>query len=283
MRRTFLAVVLCALCAVSAPAADYPRRIVSLSPDLTEILYGVGAFSRVVAVSNFDTYPPEAAHLPHLGDLDKLSFERLAAAKPDLVVMNDVQAPFLEQPLKDLGLRIFKTSNQSIQQTLAAIAAIGRATGNDREAAALVAATREGLDRAARRMATVSKPRVVLIVDRTPGTLRELYTATDGSYLAELVAIAGGRIVVPADVHGYRRLSKEDLVALDPDIILDFLQAPKSRFAGNPMDAWDEMPELKAVRTHHLYEVNEDFVPHASQRMVQTAELFAKRIHPEIK
>jgi ABC-type Fe3+-hydroxamate transport system substrate-binding protein len=132
-------------------------------------------------------------------------------------------------------------------------------------------------------MSGVAKPSVVLIVDRTPGTLRELYTATDGSYLAALVAIAGGRISVPADPHGYRRLSAEELVALNPDIILDFLQAAKGHFGGNPMDAWQEMPELKAVRTHRVYEVNEDFVPHASQRMVQTAELFAKRIHPEIK
>lgn len=284
MRRTFLATVLCALCAAhSGAAADYPQRIVSLSPDLTEILYGVGAFRRVVAVSNYDAYPPEAARLPHLGDLDTLSLERLAAAKPDLVVMNDVQAPFLEHSLQDLGLRVFKTSNQSIQQTFAAIMAIGRVTGNEREAAVLVASTRDGLDRVSRRMAGAPKPRVAMIVDRTPGTLRELYTATDGSYLAELVAIAGGRVAVQPDPHGYKRFSKEDLLALDPDVILDFLQGSNSRFAGNPMDAWNEMPELKAVRTHRVYEVNEDFVPHASQRMVQTAELFARRIHPEIK
>ena len=242
----------------------------------------------MVAVSNFDTYPPETARLPHLGNLDTLSLERLAAVKPDLVVMNDVQAPFLEQPLKDLGLRIFKISNQSIQQTFAAMTAMGRVTGNERQAATLVAATRAGLDRVSRRMTGVGKPSVVLIVDRTPGTLRELYTATAGSYLAELVAIAGGRISVPADPHGYRRLTEEELLALNPDIILDFLQAANSRFAGNrlagnPMDAWQEMPELKAVRLHRVYDVNEDFVPHASQRMVQTAELFAKRIHPEIQ
>ena len=288
MRRTFLRAAIGALCAVLSSAADDPQRIVSLSPDLTEILYGVGAFNRVVAVSNFDTYPPETARLPHLGSLDTLSLERLTAVKPDLVIMNDVQAPFLEPQLNDLGLRVFKTSNQSIQQTFAAMTAIGRVTGHEREADALVAATRAGLDGVSRRMAGVAKlgvakPSVVLIVDRTPGTLRELYTATDGSYLAELVAIAGGRVSVPTDPHGYRRLSKEDLVALDPDIILDFQQASKGRFAGTPTDAWQEMPELKAVRTHRVYEVNEDFVPHASQRMVQTAELFAKRIHPEIQ
>ncbi len=272
--------LLVALCAVCAGA---PQRIVSLSPDLTEMLYGVGAFDRVVAVSDYDTYPPETAKLPHLGQLHSPSFEKLAGMRPDLVLINKAQAPFLEDTLKELGLRILKTSNQSIEETYAAMMAIGHATGNDAEAAKLAATTREGLDRVTRRTAGHSKVRVLLIVDRLPGTLRDLYTATDGSYLAELIGIAGGRIAVPPVEHGYKKLAKEDLLAADPEVILDFIQGPKSRFAGDPMEAWKEMPELKAVWGHRVYAVNEDFVPHASQRMVQTAELFARLIHPEIK
>ena len=88
---------------------------------------------------------------------------------------------------------------------------------------------------------------------------------------------------MPPAKSGYAKLAKEDLLAIDPDIILDFIHGPKSRFAGDPMEAWREMPELKAVRAHRVHGVNEDFVPHASQRIVQTAELFAKLIHPEIQ
>ena len=124
---------------------------------------------------------------------------------------------------------------------------------------------------------------MVLVIDRTPGTLRDLYTATEGSFLSELIEIAGGHLVVQPAKAGYAKLSKEDLLALNPDIILDFIQGPNSRFAGDPLEAWREMPELKAVRTRRVHEVNEDFVPHASQRIVQTAELFARLIHPEAK
>ncbi len=263
--------------------ADLPQRIVSLSPDLTEMLYGVGAFPRVVAVSSYDTYPPETANLPHLGNLQSPSFEKLAGLRPDLVVVTKVQAPFLVDVLKDLKLRVLTMRNQSIAQIYESIATLGQATGTDAAATRLIATTRAGLTRVSSMTQGSTKPRVVLIVDRTPGTLRDLYAATDGSYLAEVVAIAGGRIALPATEIGYRKLSKEDLIVIDPDVILDFNQAPNSRFAGSYMDAWSEMPELKAVRTHRVYDVNEDFVPHASQRVVQTAELFAKRIHPEIK
>ncbi len=279
--RRFLAIACCFT--LAALAADIPKRIVSLSPDLTEILFGIGAFGRVVAVSDYDTYPAETAKLPHLGQLHNPSLEKLAGMRPDLVVISTAQAPFLEDTLKDLHLRTVKASSKSIAEIYASMATIGHATGNDAEAAKLVAATREGLDRVARKTAKLPKVPVVLIVDRLPGTLRDLYTATDGSFLAELVNIAGGRIAMPPVDHGYEKLAKEDLLAINPEIILEFIQGDKSRFAGDPMEAWREMPELKAVRTHRVYGLPEDFVPHASQRIVQTAELFAKKIHPEIQ
>jgi iron complex transport system substrate-binding protein len=278
MRRAFL---LAAAFALWASGAEVPRRIVSLSPDLTEILYGVGAFPHVVGVSDFDSYPPQAAKLPRLGQLHNPDLEKLTALRPDLVVINSAQAPLIEDTLTQLGFRILTASNQSVQEVYSAMITIGRATGNEAGAARLAAATRDGLDRVARKTARLPKPRVVLIVDRTPGTLRDLYTATDGSYLAELVEIAGGRIALAAVKSGYEKLSKEDLLAADPDIILDFVQGPKSRFAGDPIEAWREMPELRAVRSHRVWSVDEDFVPHASQRMVETVTLFAKLIHPE--
>ena len=280
MRRALLIALIFAL---GAAGADRPQRIVSLSPDLTEIVYGVGAFDRVVAVSDYDTWPPETAKLPHLGQLHNPSFEKLVALRPDLVIVNKAQAPFFEGTLKELGLTVLKTSNSSVQEIYDSMMAIGRATGNEGEATKLVASTREGLERVARRTARLPVIPTVLIVDRLPGTLRDLYAATDGSFLAELVRMAGGHIAVPPVEHGYTKLVKEDLLAVNPEIILDFIQGPKSRFAGDPLDAWREMPELKAVRARRVYGVNEDFVPHASQRIVQTAELFAKLIHPEAK
>jgi iron complex transport system substrate-binding protein len=275
-----LALVLLVALTPGAFGAGTPQRIISLSPDLTEILYGVGAFSRVVAVSNYDTYPPETAKLPHLGQLDSPNLEALTALKPDLIVINKAQAAFLEDKLSQLGLRVLTASNQSIQEVYAAMVLIGRATGNESGAMKLVAVTKAGLERVAQHTSGLSRPPVLLVVDRTPGTLRDLYTATDGSYLAELVNIAGARMAVGRVSNGYKKLAKEELLAINPEIILDFVQGPKSHFSGNPLEAWQEMPELKAERGHRIYSVDEDYVPHASQRMVDTAELFARLIHP---
>src|SRR5580658_8590872 len=144
MRRVGTLALFFALC---GQCADVPRRIVSLSPDLTEVLYGIGAFPRVVGVSDYDTYPPQVAKLPHLGPLHSPNLETLTALHPDLVVINSAQAAFVEDTLNQLGLRIFKASNRTLEEVYASILAIGRATGNESEASKLAASTRESLDR----------------------------------------------------------------------------------------------------------------------------------------
>ena len=274
---------LLALLAVSTAALSAPRRIVSLSPNLTEIVYGVGAFDEVVGVSGYSTYPAGVSQLPVVGGWQNPDFEKLVALRPDLVLVDGPQAPFIVDKCKQLGLHVMIVPDEKVANVYAAIATIGHVTGHDAEAAKLLQTTRDGLLRVSQKTASLPKLRVVLIVDRTPGTLRELYTVTPGSFLAELVEIAGGRIAVPPEKLGYAKLSKEDLLAIDPDVILDFVHGEVGRFTGDPMEAWREMPELKAVSARRVHGVNEDYVPHASQRIVQTAELFARLIHPEAR
>lgn len=271
------------LSAVIAGAADVPHRIVSVSPNVTEMLYGIGAFGQVAGISDYCTYPPEVKNLPSIGGWHNPSLEKLATLKPDLVISDDGQAPFIEKNVEALGLRFLVVPNHTIRDLYSGIADLGRVTGHEEQAAKLIAQTREGLQRVSQKTAGRPAPRVIMIVNRTPGTLRDLYTATEGGFLAELVAIAGGRIAAPKAPNGYGKLSKEDLLAINPDIILDFIHGSQSRFAGDPIEAWKEMPELKAVHTGQIHGVNEDYVPHASQRVVQTAELFARLIHPELK
>jgi iron complex transport system substrate-binding protein len=269
--------------AIAAHPADLPQRIVSVSPNVTEMLYGIGAFGQVVGISDYCTYPPEVNKLPSIGGWHNPSLEKLAALHPDLVISDDGQAPFIEKNIEALGFRFLVIPNHTVSDVYRGMTDLGSATRHEEQAAKLIAQTREGLRRVSQKTAGRPLPSVILIVNRTPGTLRDLYAATEGGFLAELVGIAGGRIAAPKELDGYGKLSKEDLLAINPDIILDFIHGSESRFAGNPVEAWKEMPELKAVRKGRVRGVNEDYVPHASQRMVRTAELFARLIHPEVK
>jgi iron complex transport system substrate-binding protein len=269
--------------ALCAAAAGAPRRIVSLSPNVSELLYGIGAFSQVVGVSDYCSYPPEASKLPSVGGWANPSLEKLVALAPDLVIVDGGEGPLVEDSLRKLGLKFLVMPTHTVQEVYSAMTQLGQATGHPQQAAQLIADTRQGLARIAQQTAGLPRPKVAVIVDRMPGTLRDLYAATTGGFLAELVEIAGGRMSVPPVKGGYGALSKEDLLAADPDVILDLTHDTTSRLAGGFMEAWREMAELKAVRTGRVYEVNEEFVTHASERMVRTAALFARLIHAGMK
>ena len=179
--------------AFCAAGADVPHRIVSLSPNMTEMLYGVGALDQVVGISDYCTYPADVNRLPSVGGWHNPNLEKIAALRPDLVIVDDGQAPFVEDNFKKLGLRVIVLADHTVKDVYAAITALGHVTGHEEAAAKLAAATRTELLRISQRTAALPKPKVVLIVERTPGTLRDLYTATEGAFLAELVTIAGGR------------------------------------------------------------------------------------------
>lgn len=279
MRRRYF--ILSALaCGSGAAFGAEPRRVVSLSPPLTEILYGIGAFSRVVAVTEYCTYPPEAKALPKVGGWSTPSVERVASFRPDLVVLAEAQKPFVKDQLDELGIPAVVVPGKTIRDVYTAIRDLGKATGNQSQAEALIDRTRARLERVRRRAAGLPHPTVLCIVDRTPGTLREMYAATQGSFLAELIAIAGGTVSGAPARAGYGQVGAEALLALDPDVILDLTAAAKG--ADPNALAWRELPELRAVRQNKVYPVTEEFVPHASQMIARTAGLFARLLHPRV-
>jgi iron complex transport system substrate-binding protein len=265
---------------IRAVAATPPQRIVSVAPTVTEMLYGIGAFDRVVAVTEYCTYPPEAKALPKVGGWATPSIEKIAGFQPGLVAFTEVQAPFLEGPLKKLGIRTLVARSQTIQDAFNSIEALGNATGKERGATNLVAQVKAGLDAVRSRAAVLPHPSVLCIIDRTPGTLRDLYAAIEGSFLAELIVIAGGSVVGGAARGGYGRVSKEAVLTANPDIVLDLM--PIQQPGASPELAWRDLPELKAVRRGSVHIVRQEYAAHDSQLIAKTAVVFAQLLHPEV-
>jgi iron complex transport system substrate-binding protein len=265
-----------------AALATAPQRIVSVSPAVTEILYGIGAFGRVVAVTDYCLYPPEAKSLPKVGGWATPSVERVASFQPDLVVLSDAQVPFLAMPLEQLGIRTTIARSQTIQDAFTAIATLGHATGNEQQATRLSAQVKAALERVRKRAESLPHPSVLCIIDRTPGTLRDLYAATEGSFLVELIGIAGGRSLGGSSRLGYGKISKEAVLTLNPGIVLDIEPASQTNAGAHPEAVWQELPEVNAVQHGRVYVVREEFVPHDSQMIARTAILFARLLHPEV-
>ena len=284
MLRLVTTLVLFAAAAIAWPA---PQRIISLSPSVTEILWGIGAFDRVVAVSTFCEYPEEVKGLPRVGGWTNTNLEQGVGLAPDIVILTDAQAPLVEGRLQALGFETLAVGSQSLADIFAAIESIGAAVGSPEGAAALSSEMHAELDAISKRTAGRGRPSVLCVVDRLPGTLRDLYVATEGSYLTDLVRIAGGDPITPPAPHNYAQISTEALVSFDPEVVLDMVQAlaipvavGTSDLAEDPKAVWQTVP-IRASRNHRVYPFLDKRLVHPSQFAVRAAREMARRLHPE--
>jgi iron complex transport system substrate-binding protein len=265
-----------------APRGDRPARIISLSPNTTEILYGVGAFGSVVAVSDYCTFPPEVKDLPRVGGWSNPNMEQIASLRPDLVVFAEPQAQFIKERVEALGVKTLSVPSRSLEDALATIEMVGRAAGREEEARRLLAETRASLDAVRLRAERLPRRRVLCVVDRAPGTLRDIYTAADGSFIEQLIELAGGESIAPPASSGWGKIQKEAVVALDPDVIIDLMiHKTDGAFAEDTLSVWRELSTLRAVREGRVHPVREETALHPSQFVADTARRFAEIIHPE--
>lgn len=282
-----LLVVVSASC-VTQPAPEtnnavvqVPQRIVSISPSVTEILYGVGAWPQVVAVSQFCSYPEDVKNKPRVNGWEKTNLEQLTALKPDLVIGVAAQAPFLQDKLSELGIRSVFLNSNTLADVYKAIEEIGKVSGHEREAAELLSKTKSEIETVRKAVNDRQPLKVLCVVDRVPGTIRELYTATRGSYLDELITIAGGESIAPEAQHGWGKITKEAAVSLNPEVIIDMIQSSKGNFGEDPVAVWQELSDVRAVQNKRIYPIRDDMAIHPSQFVGHTARVFARVIHPE--
>jgi iron complex transport system substrate-binding protein len=282
-----LLLLLCAACASTGgpgapPSGAKPARIISLTPSTTEILYGVGAFDRVVAVSDYCTYPEAVNRLPRVGGWNNPNMEQIAALRPDLVVFSDAQAQFVKDKLEAAGIKTLAVPSQTLEDAYKSIELVGRAAGEEEAARKLLDETRAGVESVRAAAEPLPKRRVLCVVDRVPGTLRDLYTAGGQSFIAQLIRVAGGEPVSPPAGGGWGKMQKEAVVALDPDVVLDLMMQPQTGgLAEDTLAVWKELPTLRAVREGRVYPVREQWVLHPSQLVGDSARKFAELIHPE--
>ena len=284
-----MVLILVGACGAAPPTSQstvrperHAERVISLSPSVSEIIAGLGAFRSVVAVCRFCDYPPEVEALPRLGGWENPKLEQVVALQPNLVIMTEAQAPLIQNQLQMLGIQTLVVPSQSVEHAFTAIKRIGDALGCAEQAESLIAQTKGTLDEVRSRTKLLPRPRVLCVVDRVPGTLRDLYVATKGSFLEELIEIAGGEALSPTNEAGYGKMSKEAVMSLNPEVIIDMVQGARDRLNENPLDVWLQLSGIHALQNGRIFLMKETSVLHSSQFIADTCRRFARIIHPEI-
>jgi iron complex transport system substrate-binding protein len=252
--------------AVQIPAR--PQRIVSLAPSVTEILFALGAGDRIIGVTSYCDYPPEARLKESVGDTLKPSVERIVALKADLVIISTAsQVESSVQKLEELGVAVYVSNPRSLEGVLESINKIGDAVDAADSARRLTDALRNRTASIASRVAAAARPSVFVILGTEP-----LITAGATSFISDLVNRAGGASI-SAEVNGdYPQYSLETAVAKQPEII--FLQAGGSVLPGR-------LRETPGARSGRVYSLDDDLLLRPGPRIVDGLEQMTAKIHPE--
>lgn len=260
-----------------ARQADSPRRIVSLIPSATETVIALGAGDRLVARTEYDT-DPALAHLPEVSGGLTPSLERLMMLSPELVVAwPDNASRSVTARLAELGVEVYSPEIQVLADIYETTRGLGRTLGLETAADSLVAALQEELESLKRAVAGRDRPSVFYVVWFDPPT-----TAGPGTYIHELIEIAGGRNVFGDAPAMWPQVSLEEVVRRQPDTII----LTKGEEASPDLErlrsavGWRE---LRAVRDGVVTQVEANLFNRPGPRVAEAARRLSELLHPDAR
>ena len=266
----------------AAEDASVPRRIISLAPNTTEILFALGVGDRIVGVSSADDYPSQVSELPKVGIINSPEFETIVSLRPDLIVATGIQPAAKEELIRKAGLRLVIVPQETLADVYTAIRTLGNAVGHADHATRLIASLR-ARERAVvartERIPVAERPKIFVMLGQQP-----VYTAGPGSFVADLVHAAGGRLVTASLDKPFTTVTGEFVIEADPDVILVGHEHPE--------DAAEVVAEISsrlgwanvaAVRQGRIIaDMDPDILWRPGPRLIDGLEQLAARLHPEL-
>ena len=256
-----------------APTSAPPQRIVSLTPALTEILFAVGAGDRVVGVTQYCDFPKEAQTRAKVGGYINPSVEAVLALKPDLVVVSPGPGNRdAALAMRRGGLRVESFQAETLEDSLAAIEAVARAAGVEKEGKELAARVRARLDAVAKRVAGRPRVRTFFSIQTDP-----IFAAGSDTLPSELLELAGGTNVVA--MPRYPRLDVEAVAAAKPELILQARMDLASGDGHTEGAFWKRWPSILAVARGRVVVLPDDLTLRPGPRVADAAEELAAILH----
>jgi len=254
-----------------------PQRIISLAPANTEILFALGLEEKVVGVTEFCNYPPEALDKEKVGGFSTPDAEKIIALRPDLILATSIHAKEIIPALEERGLTVFALAPRNLDEILENIRVVGKITGKEKEAFELVAQMESRIEAVTGKIKGLERPRVFYITWHDP-----LWSAGSGTIINELIEEAGG-VNIFQDITGHSVVSFETVIMRDPEVIIACTGHGEAK--GKPFEWAKEEPRLgvtEACKNDRVYQIDADLANRHGPRMLDALEEFAHFIHPEV-
>jgi len=252
-----------------------PERIVSIGPSITEFLFALGAGPRVVGADDYSDEPAAAKGLERVGGI-KVNFEKVVSLRPDLVFSVKFSDGTIEK-LASAGLLVLVVDPQNAGDIARTAILLGRAVGSSGEALARDIQKRLD-DVRSKTSAAATKPRVYHEIDASDPS--KIFTVGPGSYIADLIEIAGGENIAARATSAYPQLSAEEVLRSDPEVIV--LAAADYSAKPDQVAARAGWSVIAAVKNKRIVTIAPNLINRPGPRVGEAAEAYAKLLHPEL-
>jgi iron complex transport system substrate-binding protein len=268
-----------AIAVATAQEPAPPRRIVSLVPAVTEMLFAIGAGPQVVGVSSFERYPPEATTLPAVGALIDPDLERIISLRPDLVVAYGSQAELRAQ-LKRANIPVLVYTHAGLAGVMATLGEVGRRVGRPAEADRLAGSIERRIAAVRARTAGRPRPRTLIVLGREPLALRGIYASGGVGFVHDIVQAAGGDNVFADVKRESVQATTEQILARRPEVILELRADPLAPdLLEHERRVWNTLTSVPAVQSGRVHLVVDPRPVIPGPRVGEAVELVAAIIH----
>jgi iron complex transport system substrate-binding protein len=258
----------------SVTVPKQPERIVSIGPSITEFLFALGAGPRVVGADDFSDEPAATKQIEKVGGI-KVNFEKVVSLKPDLVLSVKFSDGTIEK-LAGAGLLVLVVDPQTAGDVARTAVLLGKAVGSDGDR--LARDIQKRVDDVRTKTSSAAKPRVYHEIDASDPT--KIFTVGPGSYIEDLIEIAGGQNIAARATSAYPQLSAEEILRGDPEIIVlaaaDYSAKPEQVAARSGWSA------ISAVKSMRIVTIAPNLINRPGPRIGEAAEAYAKLVHPEL-
>jgi len=254
--------------------------IVSMAPNLTEILFALGLGDNIVAVSTGSDYPPETAKKKTIGNFWQPDIEAIIAARPDLVItLGFSRQKNLAERLNRIGYRTLSVNIDKVDDLFAAIEKIGRATGARKAARQLTTDIHEKLDKLSVLVAGRKKLRLLYVIQREP-----LRVAGRDTFVNEMIELAGGENAIGPTVQKYPPIGAEQVIACGADVIIEPAMgtADLAQQRRSAVQFYSRFANVPAVINSRVYVIEPDTVSRLGPRLYEAVETIARCFRPEL-
>ena len=262
------------------------ERIISLSPSTTETIFALGLGSKLVGVTQFCNYPPEAKEIKNVGGYFDPNYEAITMLQPDLVIILP-EHESVKQYLSELGINYLVVNNKTIADILSTIETIGKVCDAEIKAGQLLRDINSRINNIKEKTKDLALPRVLISVGRTIGeeTLKEVYIVGQNTYYNELINFAGGKNAFQNERIEYPMLSAEGIILINPEIIIDLIAdlASSGLTEARVKEEWECVGSVEAVKNNRLYVFTKGYIVIPGPRFILLLEDLARVIHPEIE